>query len=283
MSDNFMQSMTFARTDQYLDKCDCDECDNVPPSIREIIHLHREERRATGPIKRTQQRSLVSRDGQISVWCMNMPQNAEPLIEFGSSHRIVWVKKLTGTTSTSGSAEHRSTLSWIGNGIVGSSDEEKSRKKMTEWTEGNFFLVPSNGGKAVGWIHTTDNSSASTNARNSEEEDTNETTPTEKKQSESYDLAVLCVAKIPQYIADKEKRTSGESSYENWTNQLIECCRNGLESYKNQAKNVSPYYKFPDEESKLLKIAFCEAEGVNGKTDEIEPPNKRARLDQEST
>ena len=147
MSDNFLQSMTFARTDQYLDKCDCDECDNVPPSIREIIQLHKEERRATGSIKRTQQRSLVSRDGQISVWCMNMPQNAEPLIEFGSSHRIVWVKKLTGSTSTSGSAENRSILSWIGNGIVGSSDEEKSRKQIAEWTEGNFFLVPSNGGK----------------------------------------------------------------------------------------------------------------------------------------
>ena len=282
MSDDFMLSMTFARTDQYLDKCDCDECDNVPPSIREIIHLRREERRATGPIKRTQQRSLVSRDGQISVWCMNMPQNAEPLIEFGSSHRIVWVKKLAGTT-TSGSAEKRSALSWIGNGIVGSSDEEKSRKKMTEWTEGNFFLVPSNGGKAIGWIHTTDNSSTSTDAQKAKENNPNETTSTANKQSESYDLAVLYVAKIPVNLADKEKRTSGESSNKNWTNQLIDCCINGLESYKNQPENVPPYYKFPDEESKVLKMAFCEAEGVEAKTDEMQPPNKKARVDQEST
>lgn len=280
-----MKSMTFARTDQYLDKCDCDECDNVPPSIREIIDLRREERRASGPIKRTQQRSLVNRDGQISVWCMTMPQNAEPLIEFGSSHRIVWVKKLTGTTSSTDTGQTRSILNWIGNGIVGSSDEEKSRKKMTEWTEGKFFLVPSNGGKAIGWIHTSESDSASVHLQNEQDDNTNETKSTEDKQSESYNNAVLYVAKIPLYLVDKEKRTSGESSNKSWTNQLVACCRNGLESYQNGSENVPSYYKFPDEESKLLKIAFCNSEGVETKDeDEIEPPNKKARLDhQQST
>ena len=280
-----MKSMTFAKTDQYLDKCDCDECDNVPPSIREIIHLRREERRASGPIKRTQQRSLVNRDGQISIWCMTMPQNAEPLIEFGSSHRIVWVKKLTGTTSSTDSGQTRSTLNWIGNGIVGSSDEEKSRKKMTEWTDGKFFLVPSNGGKAIGWIHTSGSDSASTHVQNEQDDDTNETKSTEDRQSESYNNAVLYVAKIPLYLVDKEKRTSGESSNKSWTNQVIERCRNGLESYQNGSENVPSYYKFSDKESKLLKIAFCNAEGVGTKDDdEIEPPNKKARLDhQQST
>ena len=107
---------------------------------------------------------------------------------------------------------------------------------MTEWTEGNFFLVPSNGGKSIGWIHTNGNDSASVHLGKAKDGDFKETTVTETKQSESYNLALLYVAKIPMYLVDKEKRTSEESSNKTWTNQLIECCRNGLESYKNESE-----------------------------------------------
>ena len=264
--------MTFSRAAELLgDKCDCEDCENVPFAIREIIDRRKLERRQTGPIKRTQQRSLLGRDGQVSVWCMHMPKNAEPLVEFGSSHRIVWVKQLDSDSST---------LKWIGKGIIGSSDEEKGRTKMTDWTEGSFFLVPSNGGKAIGWIHTGDNSASTDTA--TKDTDASDTAPTEEKNDESYSNAVVYVAKIPLYLVkDDEKSGGGNKS---WTNHLVECCRNGLKSFQEEPDDKTPaYYKFSGEESKILKIAFCEAEGVQVKHDATEPPSKKIRLDPQAT
>ena len=40
----------------------------------------------------------------------------------------------------------------VGKGIIGSSDEEKSRKKV-DWNQGRAYLVPHNGGKAMGFVH----------------------------------------------------------------------------------------------------------------------------------
>jgi hypothetical protein len=40
----------------------------------------------------------------------------------------------------------------IGQGIVGSEAEESMRQTVA-WKEGGVYLVPSNGGKAVGWVH----------------------------------------------------------------------------------------------------------------------------------
>lgn len=273
MSDAFLKSMTFSRASEFLDKCDCEDCENIPPSIREFLDLRKHARRATGTIKRTQQRSLLSRDGQISVWCMNMPKNAEPLVEFGSSHRIVWVKHLARSPNTSES----STLRWIGSGIIGSSDEEKSRTKMTEWAEGNFFLVPSNGGKAIGWIYTPSGDSATTETA-SKDSNTIDTTLKEDQHSENDSIAVLHVAKIPLHVAAKEQGKSGESN-KNWANTLIECCRNGLECYKSLHVKTPSYYRFSDQASNLLRMAFREAEGLEAKDDAIEPKSKRIRLD----
>lgn len=41
----------------------------------------------------------------------------------------------------------------IGKGIVGSSSEASSRSEV-KWKEGRAYFVRSNGGKALGWIHT---------------------------------------------------------------------------------------------------------------------------------
>ena len=150
--------MTFSRAGEFLDTCDCDECDNIPPPIRRFIHKRKRQRLTAGPIKRTQQRILVGRHDRISLWCVNMPKNADPLIEFGSSHRIVWIKQLRTNHDAS---DHKSgILRWIGKGIIGSHDEQNSRERLVEWTEGKVFLVPSNGGKAVGWIYASDSSHA---------------------------------------------------------------------------------------------------------------------------
>jgi len=292
MTDSFLQSMTFSRAGQTLNACDCEECENIPPSIRKYIEERKQERMMTGPIKRSQQRTLVGRHGQISLWNVHMPKNAEPLIEFGSSHRIVWVKQLSETNNGS-------SLRWIGKGIIGSSDEEKSRKKMIEWTEGNVFLVPSNGGKAVGWIHASDDSnstntatddsnSTSTNTNTAtNDDDATGTTKKKEKRSESDGFAVLYVAKIPLSTLDKEQQQQQElreSSSHQWTNQLVECCRSGLESCEKESSETTPlYYKFSAEASKLVKQAIREAEGVASESDVAERQSKRICLNPQVT
>lgn len=187
---DFLKSMTFATAGKHLrlsssSSCDCDECgfgvrDVVPASIREAIQNRKRQRLETGPIKRTQQRTFICRQhcevvdmevdcddddgtkkysigstgsgvssgssGTVSLYSMTMPMNAEPLIEFGTSHRVIWVKQLPAKTSV---------IQSIGEGIIGSYDEEKTRKQMNDWIEGTVVLVVSTEGKAAGWIHTT--------------------------------------------------------------------------------------------------------------------------------
>jgi hypothetical protein len=174
MSDSFLNSMTFTTPGDFLDRdCDCEECDNIPIDIRNAIQKRKRLRLQTGPIKRTQQRTLINRHNHnnkasiITLWSISMPKNAEPLVEFGSSHRIVWVKRIGRRSNNNDSSNNNnnnnctatnngsSILQSIGKGIIGSSDEEKSRKYLNDFTEGSVFLVPSNGGKAIGWIHTT--------------------------------------------------------------------------------------------------------------------------------
>jgi hypothetical protein len=268
MTDSFLQSMTFSRAEQFLNACDCEECENIPPSIRKFIEERKHERMVTGPIKRTQQRTLVGRHGQISLWNMHMPKNAEPLIEFGSSHRIVWVKQLATSLDARGK-NNGSSLRWIGKGIIGSSDEEKSRKKMIEWTEGNVFLVPSNGGKAVGWIYASDDSnSTNTNTATNDDDATGTTKNKDEKRSEDHGFAVLYVAKIPLGIIDKEQQQESRESSHQWTNQLAECCRNGLESRGKESNETPLYYKLSAEASK----------GVAAESDVAERPSKRICL-----
>lgn len=276
MTDAFLQSMTFSRAGEFLDTCDCDECDNIPPSIRRFIHERKRQRLTVGTIKRTQQRTLVARHDRISLWCMHMPKSAEPLVEFGSSHRIVWIKQLG--TSRNASDNNGSILRWIGQGIIGSQDEEKSRKKMVEWTEGKVFLVPSNGGKAVGWIYDSDRSHSTTTTTDG----INDLYSIDSKeyQNEGGNFAILYIAKIPLDVLDKEQQEPRES-YQLWTHQLLECCQNGLRSHEKE-KNTQSYFKFSDKTSKLLRKTFLEMEGMKAKmmtvnNDVGEQASKRSR------
>jgi len=41
----------------------------------------------------------------------------------------------------------------IGTGIIGSSQEESTRRILVEWEEKGVYFLPSNGGKAIGWIN----------------------------------------------------------------------------------------------------------------------------------
>jgi hypothetical protein len=311
MSEEFLQSMTFATAGEHLRTCDCDECDNVPVAILEAINRRKRLRLETGPIKRTQQRTFLNRyhfgggdsnsnqdnkktnddiidvksdkgNGTISVYSMTMPMNAEPLVEFGTSHRIVWVKRLSSMTST---------IQSIGEGIIGSSDEEQTRKDLVDWSEGNFFLVPTTEGKAAGWIHTNkDNIKDTTNESSSSQ---SETTPEKTQDNTNSDdmqdanntidsttgsaYAVLFLAKIPMSLIvdskpNDENNNNTSSGNSDWARTLINHCRDGLLAMKYQQQHrggenkstTTGYYKFEGEALESLKSAFCGAEKGSG-------------------
>mmetsp|Transcript_10651 Transcript_10651/g.31507 ORF Transcript_10651/g.31507 Transcript_10651/m.31507 type:complete len:270 (-) Transcript_10651:318-1127(-) len=158
--DPFLSSMTFATGVQR--DCDCDECGlcggldtpagrpagmsaigaGVPPDVAEYIREHKKSKLASGPVTRRQERVLVARADGASVYRLTIPPGADPLVEFGNSHRIVVVDRL----------KKCSRVKSIGKGIVGSSDEEKARKTVG-WEEGKAYLMPCNGGRALGWVN----------------------------------------------------------------------------------------------------------------------------------
>lgn len=179
--DSFLESMTFAASNSVLLNCDCDECgavSSVPESIRAAVHEHKRVKRETGPIKRTQVRRLIQRRDGVAVWEWTLPPAAEPLLEFGNAsvYRIIWLQRLRGCI-----------LKSIGAGIIGSRSEEKGRK-ILDWLEGDVFLVPSNEGKAIGWI---------TEAMNTNDAHGKGIAPTGP--------AVLYVAKVPVVNLDEEE------------------------------------------------------------------------------
>jgi hypothetical protein len=186
--------------------CDCDECGPassirqvVPAPIQDAIDRYKRQKRETGSIKRTQDRTLIKRgDANVALWNWTMPNSAEPLLEFGNSHRLIWIKRLPGR------------LYSIGSGIVGSEAEEKNRTVMDQWEEGSVIYVPSNGGRAVGWIH------------KDEATKTPEGDATEERRGGP---AILVIAKIP---ADCCLNTSEDDDSCSWTRSLIALCRKYL-------------------------------------------------------
>lgn len=151
--EDFLQSMTFAgKRQRHFGACDCDECgvtpqgSMVPNEIKEALDRFK---RTKSKLKRTQERQLVHQEAvkigednvTFSIWKWTLPNEAEPLLEFGNNHRIVCVQRLEGT------------LQHIGTGIVGSSSEESGRISLNSWTTGTAHFLASRQGKAIGWVH----------------------------------------------------------------------------------------------------------------------------------
>lgn len=143
--DRFIASMTFA---SHFGACDCDECEiptTAPTSIQEAVQLHKRQRLLYDTIAATvtQKRSLVARSmSNISIWHLTLPPGTEPLTELGGSHRIVVIDSMPKDR----------VVKMIGKGIVGSRDEENSRK-VEDWTSEYGYFYKSNGGKAIGWVN----------------------------------------------------------------------------------------------------------------------------------
>ena len=105
---SFMATMTFATSGgagAARGGCDCDDCGGpgaglfTPQAIIDAIRAHKRKRNEYQPMKRTQQRELVVRHGPISVYKWTMPVNADPLVEFGTAHRLIWIRTLSKDVS----------------------------------------------------------------------------------------------------------------------------------------------------------------------------------------
>jgi hypothetical protein len=248
--------MTFASsTDEFRDSCDCDDCGTVPEPILRAIRQRKRQRFEAGLLKRTQERTLTKRELStcISLWKWTMPLTAEPLVEFGSSHRILWIQNLMPGSS----------LRSIGTGIIGSSNEEQSRSDL-DWQEGNVYLIPSNGGKAVGWIHTnrettTSTTRTTTTSTSSSDDGKKDDTPTATPTGH----AILHICKIPlDQLKDVAFDDNESIQVPNWIAIMMNQCRRGLEKHtaEDNASTCSTYYKFGDDDCDELRAAFHQAE-----------------------
>lgn len=218
MSDSFLASMTFASGLHDFGNCDCEECSyggiGLPLPILDALRERKRARLENGAVlhKRTQGRSLMAREVGLSMWQLIMPLDAEPLIEYGASHRMIWIEQLSShdrdgeknDNNNNNNMNHDvNVIQSIGKGIIGSSDEEKSRIVLHEWKTGRLFLVPSNGGKAVGYIHTTASTKDSTSSN-----DVNSTSKVEDK-------------KIPSSRANEEIPSKEQQQQENKSTEQV--------------------------------------------------------------
>ena len=140
--DAFLASMTFATG------CDCDECEldikeSVPPTIADAIQGHKRRKLLDNEVVTCQERELVARlSSGVSIWKLTMPPGADPMIEFGNSHRIVLVHQCP---------KNRIVKS-VGKGIIGSSHEGRNRLQLS-LQEKKGYVLKSNEGRATGFIN----------------------------------------------------------------------------------------------------------------------------------
>lgn len=215
-TDPFAASMTFTSIGNSPGGCDCDECgvgaSYLPNAIALAVKRHKAAIQAM-PLKRTQYRALGKREQQVAVYNWTLPADAEPLVEFGNSHRLIWIQRLPDA----------SVIKAIGKGIIGSADEERQRVAL-DWKQGDIVFVPSNGGKAVGWVH---------HAAPSNEEGTGDDASTKPAGH-----VVLQIAKVPA----EQTGPSGnnvESEGLPWYDTIRNVCVKLLEAHKDSTVPTS--------------------------------------------
>jgi hypothetical protein len=273
-TDDFLASMTFAASSlsasNHRRGCeDCDECGHLrrrmqqgfldsnpapaasfgagglPLAIARAVDRYREERlrgRASSEVKTTrldQSRTLRMRSGLCSVWEWNLPFGAsEPILEFGNSHRIVWVQRRPGMIQSIGTR-----------GVVGSHDEESSRVDLVDWEAGRVIFVPSNGGLAVGYVHrkiddektTSHGNGAVKTDHGGSEKNLLSSAPAIDGVGGRY--ATLLIAKIPdRLVVDYEVRdyeSHPPMSRPSWLKPLLQVCQRLLVSGKDHEQPSS--------------------------------------------
>lgn len=143
-TDRFLQTMTFTKISHA--ECGCDECGIVstPFSIREAVESYKRQKLLYDSMSFiSQERTLIKRDGPVSVWKLVMPPGSDPLVEYGNnSWRCILVDSIPlGRV-----------LKMTGKGINGSSDEVYSRKECN-WSDKSSYILPCQTGKSIGFVN----------------------------------------------------------------------------------------------------------------------------------
>ena len=157
----------------------------------------------------------------------------------------------------------------IGKGIVGSQDEEQGRQDLTSWKQGDVYLVPSNGGKAVAWIHSKLSPSTGNDSGNEENASSNPTSPSATKNNppvatSSGGHAIVYVCKIPQESLDNTQKEVSDNNNDDdipdWRRLVHSICHKGLASFENEntgKENGLRYQKVSEESSVRLREAIA--------------------------
>lgn len=226
--------------------CDCDECgirtnEVIPVAIQQAIHRYKRQKLEQGQLKRTQDRSLVKRHGTAAVWQWLLPHGAEPLVEFGNSHRFIWVKRLPGK------------LYSIGKGVIGSQAEENMRQVM-RWEPGSVYFVPAKVGKAVGWVHKVqekDNEEEPSSLAVDDSE-SNKSKPTTAARGGPADLIIAKVPAESMQAPNSTDEKEGDGDEVLWTNTLSELC---LKYSNKSVSEEAGFAELSKDDAKRLQVA----------------------------
>ncbi len=137
----------------------------------------------------------------------------------------------------------------MGKGIVGSYDEESTRTD-TRWEEKGAYFIPSNGGTAVGWIHTPNVTSLSASG---------------DSKPPLFGHAILIMFKIPTLQlmpealeqrgdgdCDKTDPASSTVAMPPWAETVRRLCREALDRYHEAKPEAGFVASLPAEDVQVL-------------------------------
>ena len=181
----------------------------------------------------------------MALWQWTLPLRAEPLLEFGNTaiYRIIWVQRLGRGRA----------IKSIGTGIIGSSHEEKSRATL-DWNEGDVLLVPSNDGKAVGWIHEESSTSSDDDAKGKDDSQSVAT---------GVGPAVLFIAKVPSALIlddggelrDGNDTSSDDEDYPQWSRDVASVCARAIKTARRDEAPTADIAitRIPSDDAELFR------------------------------
>ena len=246
----FLSTMTFASQQHVVGRCDCDECGErvvngmpvIPNAIQQALQDYQRQKLRQGPLRRTQNRQVMlrSQHAAVSIYKWNLPVHADPLLEFGDSHRLVWVRRHPATT----------VLKQIGTGIVGSSAEQ-AKRQILDWQAPNVYWVPSRSGKAVGWIHEPATNTNSTDTPGG---------PIELYVVKVKPEALQAAKNQTKDVVDDTDSTNDTATTDCWSEEVVALCRQLVRQHDASPSNQYQTYQLSSAHAEIIIRACRNAE-----------------------
>jgi hypothetical protein len=198
----------------------------------------------------------TSAETAVSAWEWELPLAAEPKVEFGASHRVIWIRRCPGALQSIAASQGGGGTAMV----VGSSDEESRRVTLEDWTAGTVVFVPSNGGHAVGYAHvnpkptstasttslssfddessvTNDPGGSHTHQENERQEESEPNLPEAAACSPGGLYATLLVVKLPDRLL--KSRQHIDPQLPSWLAPLLPICRRLVSDDERSASNCN--------------------------------------------